>query len=167
MAHTKGIMIRTEENGWAEVVCERSGACSGCHSTQNCHSCLSHSKTIVRVLNKAGANEGDLVSINLSNKELLKGAATLYLLPVVGLMVGAFIGPNFDTILSISGTGLSVLFSFLGLCLGFSIAAFVSRRKSAKNKMVPIADKIIFPKHKPPSKIPFNSRCQTNTCPHA
>ena len=167
MAHTKGIIVRTGENGWADVVCERSSACSGCQSKQNCHSCLSHSKTTVSVLNKAGAQKGDLVSISISNGELLKGAATLYLLPVVGLMVGAFIGPNFDTILSFSGTGLSVLFSFLGLCLGFAIAASVSRRISAKNKMVPIADKIIFPKHKPPSKTPFTSRCQTNTYPHA
>lgn len=167
MAHTKGIIVRTGENGWADVVCERSSACSGCQTKQNCHSCLSHSKTTVSVLNRAGANEGDLVSINLSNKELLKGAAILYLLPVAGLMTGAFIGLNFSRILLFSETGLSVLFSFLGLCLGFVIAAFISRKVSAKNRMIPIVDQIIQPKHKPPSKILFDSRCRTNICPHA
>ena len=120
MAHTKGILVSIGKNGSARVVVERSGVCSGCQSKQNCHSCLSHSKTVAQALNKAGAKEGDLVSINLSNKELLKGAAILYLLIVAGLMTGAFIGPNFSRILSFSETGLTILFSFFGLGPGFA-----------------------------------------------
>ena len=88
-----------------------------------------------------------MVSINLSNKELLKGAAILYLLPVAGLMTGAFIGPIFSRILSFSETGLTILFSFIGLGLGFAIAACISRKMSAKNRMVPIVVQIIQQKY--------------------
>ena len=74
---------------------------------------------------------------------------------------------NLSRILSFGETGLTVLFSFFGLGLGFAMAALISRKMSAKNRMIPIVDQIIQPKHKPPSKILFDSRCQTNVCPHA
>ena len=120
---------------------------------------------MAKVLNKAGAKEGVLVSITLSNKELLKGAAILYLLPVTGLMTGGFMGLNFSRMLPLSETVLTIFFSFFGLGLGFAAAGHISRKMSAKNRMIPVIDKIIQSKNRPLPKKLFDKGCHENFCP--
>ncbi len=90
MAHLIGLVVSIEKNGWAKVVNEKKNACSSCGASHSCHSSLSSSKIVTKVLNTANAREGDLVSINLSMGKVLKNAALIYLIPIAGLLSGAF-----------------------------------------------------------------------------
>lgn len=45
-----------------------------------------------RVANPVGARPGDLVELHLASGNFYTGAAILYLLPVVGVLLGAFLG---------------------------------------------------------------------------
>jgi len=145
MAHIKGLVVSIEKDGWAKVVTERKSACNSCGTSHSCHSSLSNSKIVTKVLNIANAREGDLVSINLSLGEVLKGAAIFYLIPVAGLTAGAIMGAGLNVRLAISETSAAISFGFAGLCLGFIITAFISRLMSANNRNTPIITHIIKP----------------------
>ena len=138
MAHTIGLVIKIKEGGIAQVVTDRKNACGGCGSTDSCHSCLSNSKMMTEALNSAGAKEGDLVDINLNSGLVLKGAAIMYLIPIAGLMMGALIGSFISGILGIDETVSAIIFSILGLCLGFMTTAFISKQMSEKNRFTPV-----------------------------
>ena len=164
MARTKGKVTGTAEDGWAQLIIERTGGCGGCQTTHKCHSCLSHAKTEARALNVVGAKTGDLVSVSINTGTLLKSAAILYFLPVVGLLVGAFTGPVVGKMLGLSETGSAILFGFVGLCLGFIFVVFYSRKMSAKNRLTPKIDHIIVPQKGSNSTAAVDRRCQPNLC---
>lgn len=145
MAHTRGLVIKIKEDGMAQVVTDRKNACSGCSSTHNCHSCLSNSKMMTEAINSADAKEGDLVDISLKSGVVLKGAVVMYLIPIVGLLLGALTGVNVRGILGIEETTSSIIFGIAGLFLGFMIVAFISKRMSAKNQLTPTISKVIKP----------------------
>lgn len=145
MAHTKGLVVSLEKDGWAKVVTERKSACGSCETSHSCHSSFSNSKIVTKVLNIANAREGDLVSINLGSGEVLKGAAIFYLIPVAGLLAGAMMGAGLTVRLAISETSATIAFGFAGLCLGFIITAFIARLMTANNRNTPIITHIIKP----------------------
>lgn len=145
MAQRKGLVIRIEKNGWAQVATERKGSCDGCGPGHNCHSCLSSSKIVTPVLNKAGAKTGDLVTVSLDSDMILKNAAVLYLIPIVGLVASAVLGAGLSVDWGISETGAAIGFGGAGLCLGFLIAVFISKRMSADNRLTPTISRIIQP----------------------
>ena len=143
MAQTRGLIKSVSEDGWARVVVARNTACGGCASSGGCHGCLANAKMEIKVLNKTGANVGDLVSVSLSSEMVLKGAAVLYLLPVGGLLIGAAAGAWINQIAGISDSGFAIIMSFIGLLLGFSATALLSKRMSANDRMIPAISRII------------------------
>ncbi len=145
MAQRNGLVIQVEKDGWAQVATERKGSCDGCGPGHNCHSCLSSSKIVTHVLNKAGAKAGDLVTVSLDSNMILKNAAVLYLLPIVGLVASALLGAGLSVDWGVSETGAAIGFGVAGLCLGFFIAVFISKRMSVDNRMTPIISRIIQP----------------------
>lgn len=143
MAHTKGLVVGIEKDGWAKVITEKKNACSSCGALHSCHSGLSNSKIVTNVLNIADAKEGDLVSISLDSGTALKNAAILYLTPVAGLLAGAILGTQLNESLAISETSASIAFGFSGLCLGFIIAIVISILLAKNKRNIPIISHII------------------------
>ena len=146
MAQKRGRVSRIEKDGWAMVVTEKGDACSNCESAQFCHSLVDCSRMETRVLNKAGAEVGDTVSISLSSGTVLKSAFILYILPTVGLLLGAVGGSGFHTQLGLSDTVAAIVCGFAGLSLGFAIARLISNRQSASRKLIPVITRVIKPK---------------------
>jgi len=143
MADTRGLVIRTAPNGWADVVVDRKSACGGCADTHKCRSCLSATKITARVLNPAKAMDGDLVVVSLKSKTVFKGAAVAYIIPVAGLMMGAFFGAATHTKWGITETNAAILMGFLGLACGFGASAFISRLITAKKKFTPMISRVV------------------------
>ena len=65
MVEQIGIVIRTEQGGWAKVQTDRKSACGDCHSGLGggCHGCLAGANFISRISNPLGAKPGDVVQI--------------------------------------------------------------------------------------------------------
>jgi sigma-E factor negative regulatory protein RseC len=143
MAKKKGRVIGISQDGWAKVITERGDACNNCEAAQFCHSIADCSKLETNVLNKAGAEVGDLVTVDLSSKMVFKGALILYIVPVAGLLSGAITGTGLSPKLAISETAASMAFGFAGLILGFVITAFISSRLMSKNQLIPAITQII------------------------
>jgi len=146
MAQKKGRVSRIEKDGWAVVVTEKSDACSNCESAQFCHALADCSRLETRVLNQAGAEVGDTVSISLSSKTVLKSALLLYILPTVSFLIGAVAGAGLHKQLGIGDTGAAIIFGFAGLLLGFAIARLISKRQTISRKLIPVITQIIKPK---------------------
>lgn len=79
------------------------------------------------VRNPAGAAQGDVVSIYLKESALWTGAVFLYIVPILWLMAGAFIGASFGRNWDMGETGAAILMGLLGLALGFMMARVISK----------------------------------------
>ena len=143
MAQEQGFVDSIREDGWAEVVAERKDACDDCGAKHCCVSFGSSSEIVIKALNRAGAKAGDLVSITLSSGTVLKGAAVLYLIPIVGLMSGVLIGEGLCHRLAVSETGAALALGLAGLFLGLIVTALISRWMSAHNRLTPVITRII------------------------
>ncbi len=148
MAQIKGRVSSVGKDGWAIVVTERDDACSSCESAQFCHALADCSRIETRVLNRANAGVGDRVIISLSSISVFKSALILYILPTVSLVSGAVGGAGLNEQLGIGETGAAILFGFAGLILGFTIAGFISKHRTAVNKLTPVVTRIIKPTKK-------------------
>jgi sigma-E factor negative regulatory protein RseC len=137
MAERIGIVLRTFDNGIAEVVTDRRNACGGCEKSHGCRSCLTSAKMVSTVRNPTGAGQGDMVSIYLKESALWTGAVFLYIVPILWLMAGAFVGSSLGRNWSMGETGSAILLGLLGLALGFLMARVISKSSSFGPKIVP------------------------------
>ena len=147
MAEHIGIVIKKESDRYAQVVTDRKGACGGCQSTPHgCRSCLASAKMESRVANPLGAQPGDLVRVHLSSSGLFTGAAILYLLPILGLLLGAFIGVWASTAYGVSESFGSIGGAAAGLGIGYVAVIGLDRSPRIRRRIMPTITAILTPK---------------------
>jgi len=147
MAEHIGIVIKTESGDYAQVVTDRKGACGGCQSTSGgCRSCLASAKLESRVANPVSAKTGDLVKVHLSSANLFTGAAILYLLPVLGLLLGAFTGIWASTAFGLTEISGSIGGAIAGLGIGYAAVIVLDRSPSIRRRIMPTITAIVTPK---------------------
>jgi sigma-E factor negative regulatory protein RseC len=161
MAEEKARVIDAGEDGWARVIVEKSEACRHCEASQFCHSLSNCSRVTTRVLNRAGAKTGDLVTIHLSSGTVLKGAFLLWVLPTIGLLAGAVAGLSLSREMGLGETGLTFAGVFAGLALGFGLTAVFSKRITAGNRLTPVITRILKPNVK---TLPSQKRGEKRNC---
>ena len=139
MAEQIGIVIQTEPGGWARVLSDRKGACGGCHGDHGggCRGCLTSAKFESRVTNPVGAKAGDVVRISLRTEDLFKGAAVLYVLPVIALLIGAFAGAWIAGHIGWSASVGGVFGAFAGISAAAVLLIRVNRSKWARQRLTP------------------------------
>jgi sigma-E factor negative regulatory protein RseC len=113
----------------ADVRTERRGTCGGCSADGTCGTSildrfLGRRPVLVRARNLAQAGVGERVVLGVAEAELLTAALAVYLVPLLGLLGGAFLGEMFRP----PGSDLWVL---LGGACGFALALSWLRRYSA------------------------------------
>lgn len=151
MAEHIGMVIKTESGNYAKVVTDRIGACGGCQSTPGgCRSCLTSAKIESRVANPVGAETGDLVNIHLTSTNLLTGAAILYLLPILGLLIGAFTGVWASTAFGLAEIYGSIGGAITGLVVGYAAVIALDRSPSIRRRIMPTITDIVTPNNGTP-----------------
>ena len=145
MADHIGIVIQTEPDNFARILADRKGACAGCHQGHvGCHSCLTNSNKVEsRVANPVHANVGDLVRIHMSMGNLLLGTAIIYLLPVLGLIIGAVAGPYFITGLGLTVASSEIIGAVLGLIISLTALYLLDRSTIVRKRIKPIITKVL------------------------
>jgi sigma-E factor negative regulatory protein RseC len=145
MADQIGIVLQTGPGGWAQVSTDRKGACAGCEShPSECSGCLAGAQKMEsRAANPVGARAGDLVKVHIDSKNIFTGAAILYLVPVLGLLIGVFTGAW-----AAQGFGWSAIFGGLmgtltGLAAGFGVVIAIDRSAGIRRKMTPTITAVI------------------------
>jgi sigma-E factor negative regulatory protein RseC len=126
---------------------DRKGACGGCRSTPHgCQNCLASAKMESRVANPLRAQPGDLVKVFLSSSNLYTGAAILYLLPILGLLLGAFIGIWASTSLGLSKSLGSIGGAAAGLGIGYVAVIGLDRSPRIRRRILPTITAVLTPK---------------------
>jgi sigma-E factor negative regulatory protein RseC len=144
MAQHIGIVIKTEPGNYAQVVADRKSSCGGCQSNPDgCLSCLTSAKIESRVANPVNAHAGDLVKIRLSSTNLLTGAAILYLLPIIGMLLGAFAGVLVSTAFGLTQIIGSIGGAITGLIVGYAAVITLDRNPSIRRRMMPTITNIV------------------------
>jgi len=166
MMHTRGLVVKIENDGFAQVIMDRKSACSGCDTgnTDTCRSCLTGAKIKAMVLNSKGAAQGDIVTVSISRAKIMKGAAVFYLLPVILLIFGALIGNGFEAFFALGRNLSTMAGGFIGLAAGLYMVRKISEYMNADQGLVPEITQIISSgSGSSPDKTEFFHA--PNTCP--
>lgn len=141
MKAERGIVERVEA-GWAWVKTKRSSACNECNSR---HHCLTQGgdQMVVKALNSVRAREGDEVELYLSTGTKLKGTAIAYLLPVLGLFVGAFSAAPLSQALGLNPSLGMALFTITGLVSAVFLMRYLAGRMAARRSLTPLVKRVI------------------------
>lgn len=85
-----GVVIKTDDNGTAQVSVKRESACEACRIKNSCITCK---KTISSVAdNSIGAKEGDTVTLETPSSLILLYSALVFILPIIVALASYFIG---------------------------------------------------------------------------
>lgn len=140
MATTVGFVTETQDDGRATVVAEKGQGCGSCSAVAQCHGGRAPRTERTTAINQAGAKVGDRVTLTVSSGTILSRMAVLYLLPVAGMLAGAFTG---TTMASDANDSYSILLGLAGFVTGFVISVLISRIWSARRPVLPVISRII------------------------
>ena len=120
-------ILKTNEDGTAQVVHVRESACSGdCHKCSGCGAV--QQSMIFTAQNPINAATGELVTVRAESGPVLLAAAVLYMLPVVLFFLGYLAGyMMWDQ---------GGIFGCLTFCLGIVGAVLYDRRAVKKKETV-------------------------------
>lgn len=115
------------ENGRAQVLHVRQSACSGdCHKCSGCGA--AQEAIILEADNPIGAAVGDFVTVCSATGPVLRGAAVLYMMPLVLFFLGYFLGA--------AAWGKGALVGCPAFVLGIVLVIVYDRCVAAKNQTV-------------------------------
>ena len=118
-------VARLTGEGKAEIVHVRESACSGdCHKCSGCGA--AKEGIVLNAKNPIGAKTGDFVTIEAATGPVLRGAAVLYMMPLLLFFLGYALGA-----VVWSKGGLAGCLSFV---LGIALVIVYDRRVAAKNE---------------------------------
>ena len=129
--------VEKVELGWAWVKTKRSSACSSCGSR---HHRLTQGgdQMLVKAQNTAQAKKGDEVELYLSTRTKLKGTAVVYLLPVVGIFVGAFAANPLSNALGLNPSLGMAVFTLTGLVMAVFLMRYLANRMDSNQALTPL-----------------------------
>lgn len=146
MAQTIGFVVETAGNGQATVVAEKGQGCGSCSSVSQCHGGRAANTQKTSAFNRVGASVGDRVTLTVPSGAILSRMAVLYLVPVFGLLAGAFAGALVSGGLDGSNAGHSIAFGLGGFVLGLVVSVFISRFLTAARPILPVITRIVNPR---------------------
>lgn len=116
----------------ADVRINRTTACATCGK---CHGFDENQQLLVHARNSAGATVGDAVRLELEGVSVLRAAAIVYGLPLLGLLLGFIVG---SAVRAPSGQALTGWFGGLGFLLALAFVGWYDRRLRAAGKGQPV-----------------------------
>lgn len=99
--------------------CEQQTSCSGCASKSHCATgqvtkAIGNKQHAWNLSTQTSLSVGDIVEIGLPEKELLSVASIVYLVPLLGLFLGALLGAYIANIAFSGAEWPSIVFGALG-----------------------------------------------------
>jgi len=142
MSAERGIVEKVEP-GWAWVKTRRTSACSSCGSR---HHCLTQGgdQMVVKAQNTARAKKGDQVELYLRTKTKLKGTAIVYLIPVLGIFLGAFSADPLSEALGLNQSLGMAVFTLTGLVMAVFLMRYLANRMDSKHTLTPLVKRVVM-----------------------
>jgi positive regulator of sigma E activity len=136
MAEQIGVIIENNPDGMSRVFTSRQRARGGCLPNFKCNPVESHA------VNAIAAGVGDVVKLSLPQAGLFKGVGLIYVLPIIALLVGAFVGLWLGTESGWTDV-VSVLGALGGLGVGLGTVKLLGRSWGLRRKATPVITEIV------------------------
>lgn len=136
--------VTAVEGPWAWVETQRQSSCSSCSAHNGCGVSLLEKVgqarlDSIRALNKANAKVGDQVIVGIAERALVRGSATIYLTPLLGLFGGAALAKALSPYSSLLATeAASILLGLVGLGAGLYYLRRYSRKRADDPRFQPV-----------------------------
>jgi YHS domain-containing protein/positive regulator of sigma E activity len=140
MKESRGYVISVN-GGKAQVMVEMDNSAKGCSSPrEDCHCAGTGGALSVKVENRAGAKEGDYVSVLFKPGAVLKSVLVLLGIPSLGMIAGAILGTALNARSLVSPNQ-----AFLAgtACFAFAVIAAVLIYKKIALELQPFVDRIV------------------------
>jgi sigma-E factor negative regulatory protein RseC len=144
------------EFAWVET--QRQSSCGSCAANKGCGTAtlskvLGQKRTRVRALNRAGAQAGDSVIVGIREDALVRGSLAVYAVPLLMMILGAFLGQAFGNAQANPSEGLTILCGLLGLVAGLWWLRRFARRASSDPRYQPVVLRRAFRSAPPESTV--------------
>ena len=141
MATEKGIVIKIDSaTAWVKTT--KTHACKACAARSSCNVMGGGKEMEVEAINYAGAKVGEKVVLSFETSPLLKAIFLIYMLPILIMIAGAFIGQKMAPLVNLNPSILSAIIAFLffGLTMIFvrSMANKLAKRDEYRPKVIKI-----------------------------
>lgn len=115
---------------FAWVESDRRSSCGSCAANKGCGTAtlqkvMGKKRSRLKAINRAQAQIGDQVVIGLQEQALLRGSLYAYIMPILLLLVAAFISE-----VLFSNEGLTIVGGLAGLLFGFAVLKKLSKKIS-------------------------------------
>ena len=127
----------------ARIRIKRSSACASCDSRGRCHS-LNEREATVEIHNRLHAKAGDRVEISMPTQSLLKLSLLVYILPIVALILGAYLGQNWAQSHQMPPTIPSIVAGGAALGLTFLVLKKLEQTAQEKSRYQPRMTRILL-----------------------
>lgn len=120
-------------DGWVTVEIELKSACNHCSSSENCGtSTVAKAFSVKRqrfsLMSEKPCEVGDLLKLALPESVIIKAALLVYIVPLMGLFIGAAVGIWLGDLLNVNSDYSSMIFAAIG---GLS-AWFAGKQQATK-----------------------------------
>jgi len=146
MVTEEGIVIEVDDRS-AWVKATKTGACESCSTRSSCHVMGGGKEMKVNAINELGANVNDRVLMSFDTSSLLKASFFLYILPVLGLMIGAFTGQAIAPFLHMDPSTGSVIVAILFFLVMVMVIKTHGNKMAEKREYQPKIIKILHTKN--------------------
>jgi sigma-E factor negative regulatory protein RseC len=138
MLEEVGTVVELRGKQVALVLCQKSSACGHCASMEVCHIGDDSRARTVEAFNTLGARIGDRVRIVTSTRNFLQSSFVLYIVPLMGLLLGAVLGLLVGEKMP-EGPDPNLLSAIIGVAflVGSFLAIRVGSRAIAKETFMP------------------------------
>ena len=133
-----GTIVELKGKQVAVVLCQRHSACKHCASNGSCQIGDDSQTMLVEAFNAIGAEVSDRVKVVTSTRNFLQSSFMLYIVPIIGLLIGAvagqLLGENFSL-----GIEPALLSAILGVAflVGTFLCIRVGTRALSKELFMP------------------------------
>lgn len=141
MATEEGIVTKIDSTtAWVKTT--KTHACKSCAARGSCNVLGGGKEMEVEAINYAGAKIGEKVVLSFETSPLLKAIFLIYVLPILIMIAGAFIGQKMAPLVNLNPSILSAIIAFLffGLTIIFvrSMANKLAKRDEYQPKVIRI-----------------------------
>ncbi len=122
------------------------GFCSGCNEKSSCSfggDSVNERSEMIRVGNPVQAQPGDYVEFDLTGHTELRVSILVWVVPLLGLVTGAFWGTSFNEQFSLSQDTGTLLGSTIGFIIAFCLIVIYERIFANQRKLTPLISKIL------------------------
>ena len=127
----------------ATVLSRRSAMCESCGQKSACNTVTDNKDVEIEAVNTADAKVGDRVQVSIESSSLIKITTLVYLLPVIGLIIGIITGDKFAIKYSYDPELTSFLAGVFAFIFTFFIIKVIANRLGTQKKYQPEITKIL------------------------